>query len=94
MTASVKKNFRIAFREDGAWWRCYFTSSLDSMKGAVELASVRINLMRGDPVMQEAFKDFAKLAMNKAIVEVIGPDAKVTMWDEMAAPEGERGAPP
>jgi hypothetical protein len=88
------KPFRIAFREDGQFWRAYFVRNVDSMQDAIELASVRINIVRGEPELQEAFKTFAKRLMNKAVVAVFGPDAKVTMWDEQAAPEDERGAPP
>ena len=88
------KPFRIAFREDGKFWRAYFASQMDSMKGAVELASVRVNLVRGDPELKKQFMSFAKACMNRAVVEVLGPDAKVTMWDEHDAPDQERGAPP
>ena len=85
--------FRIAFREDGKFWRAYYAREMDSMQGAVELASVRVNLVRGDPELKQQFMSFAKACMNRAVVEVLGPDAKVTMWDEHAAPEHERGAP-
>jgi hypothetical protein len=91
MTGPVQ--YRIAFREDGQWWRAYFVPTLDTMAGAVELASVRVKIVHGDAALKEQFMTFAKDLMNRAVVEVLGPDAKVTMWDTHDAPEHERGAP-
>lgn len=83
-------NFRIAFREDGEFWRAYFTK-MESMEGALELASVRITVVRGDPVLQDAFMSFAKGLMERAVLEVLGPKAKITSWNEpQIAPEHER----
>jgi hypothetical protein len=79
---------RIALREQGKWWIAYH-AKLDTMAGAVEIARVRRNLVRMDPMLKEAFIRFVKEAFAVACREALGETPE---WPKppQPAPDHER----
>jgi hypothetical protein len=86
-------HLRLAFREDGKFWRAYYVPTSVGMGEALEICSVRANMVRGDEKLSEQFKALAKDLLNRAIRETMGAASEVKMWDEHLAPDNEGGAP-
>lgn len=88
--------FRLAFRIDGKFWRVYYAPNLGTMDGALELGSIRTNMIDGDNELTKRFKALFMDCANRAVADVFGTEAKIATWNEARAPARERqdqGAP-
>ena len=79
---------RLALRVEGEWWNAYWAPRQDSMEGAQQLGSIRMNLVVDDPKVKEAFMSLMKLAFSSAVKGALGQEPG---WQEpKTAPERER----
>lgn len=78
---------RIALRVEGEWWRGYWAPRQDSMKGAVLLAEVRLNLVQSEKA-KHAFMALMKAVFSVAVKDATG--LNVTWGEAREAPEHER----
>jgi hypothetical protein len=79
---------RLAFREEGEFWNAYWAPYMDSMSGAVLLASIRFSAMRDNPAIKDSFMALAKTAFATVIKDITG---RTPTWAEaQPAPENER----
>jgi hypothetical protein len=78
---------RLAFRDEGKFWVCYFTK-LDTLVDAIPLGSIRMNIVESNDEIRTQFMDLMKNIMSKAVEHATGraPD----YFDERPAPEHER----
>jgi hypothetical protein len=79
---------RLAFRHEGEFWNAYWAPQMDSMSGAILLASIRMNLVENSNVMKDSFMTMSKAAFSVIIKDLVGV---VPQWrDPQPAPERER----
>jgi len=83
----LRKLGRIAFREEGDRWNAYYALP-HSMKGAIPLGSIRINIVRTHPDLKEAFIQLMREVLNHYLQEMLGREPE---WGTPEpAPEAER----
>lgn len=79
---------RLAFRHEGEFWNAYWAPYLDSMSGAMLLASIRMHLVEGSTAMKDQFMMMAKAAFGMIIKDITG---QTPSWNApQPAPENER----
>jgi hypothetical protein len=80
---------RLAFREEGDLWNCYWARSQSSMEEAILLGSIRLNLARQHRPLKDGFMALMKSAFDKAAMDLVGAPA---IWGTpRPGPEHERG---
>lgn len=77
---------RLAFREEGDYWNCYFCH-VENMKDAVLMGCIRTNFLDIDGV-KEAFMQAMKLSLSAAVEHATGHKPDVML--ERLAREDER----
>jgi hypothetical protein len=78
---------RLAFRVEGEFWNAYATPGRNSMEGAVQLGSIRMNLAR-DSLVKESFMATMQMAVSVVVRDATGTDPT---WGALkTAPERER----
>jgi hypothetical protein len=79
---------RLAYRVDGDLWNCYYAPRIDSLEGAILLASIRFSLVKKDPRNKKDFMNFMRKIHCRTIKSVFGI---APTWEEpIPAPESER----
>lgn len=78
---------RLALREEGADWNAYYALE-GTMKGAILLGSIRINIVKEHPEIKEAFMVLMRDVVAIYLQKIVGTSPS---WDEpQSAPEAER----
>lgn len=80
------KPFRVAFRAEGEWINVYL-AALETMEGALLLASLRKSLIRDDMAFA-GYKDLMRQMVGQCCADFLGAGSIRT--EEEAAPEHER----
>ena len=73
---------RIALREEGEWWVCYW-AQLDSMESKAEIARVRMVVIMQDPMVKQQFINFCKSAFGVIAREALG---ETPLWPKPPMP--------
>jgi hypothetical protein len=78
---------RIALRVEGDWWVAYFAKP-KTMEGAIELARVRMTVVRPDAKRKAAFMELVRSYIDEILAEQTGVTPS---WPEpVLAPEHEK----
>jgi len=78
---------RLSFRVEGDWWVVYWHPEQHTTHGAVQLSSIKMNLVQDEKV-KNAFVAVMQLAFDVLTEEVFGATPS---WSEpVSAPESER----
>lgn len=89
MKPTLEQFCRLAFRIEGKNWVAYFAPT-DSMKGAVLLGSVQMNLVHGNGPRKEQFMAFMRDCFGDVCQEIFGTRPE---WKELVpAPQHERSS--
>jgi len=78
---------RIALRREGKNWNAYYARP-DTMDGAIWLASIRMDLVEGDPRVKAGFMDLVRTVVDGIVRELLWTDE--IGWETRPAPEHEK----
>ena len=79
--------FRLAFRDEGDFWNCYF-AGMETMDDAILIGSIRMSLIEIVPALHQGFLDMMRAVFDQLVQNITG--ARPAKWTPGPGPEHER----